>query len=537
MKPPQDDFTAAMDLTKLCAQRLYSEQGQLESPTVAQVKLYHDNWIGFIKSFVRVYSSSTVELKPLILTSLFEILEHYGKNFSTELWKDIFVDGLWHFFDKVRRQTLSYDPEILVESSGLFKVLDGIMSFYDQFELFHITPSVLSLLTDFISSDNEHLATSGTTSFATLIANSGKHFTIEIWTMVFDALFDIFKRTNFHLNRDFIISSTSLPAPAPTPVTDGSTPTPVPGTDQAPIPTISIPTGGPSSPFTPSKSPRGVPTSGPAPTTPTKEEPSRPVKSDSLAPTTNPEKSGVDSKSRSRKSRHQHVLTTNEIIENLSGGCRVRIEVLHLIRDGILNKWFSQLSLDHLRALLDLVQQSYESAIVTLADDELFTQINKTWESKKVSTFIELQNKIAGNSMSCYLDCLFKLEADNPEYQKLAETCLISSCSSVMRNFMKEERKLMPARTRRPSTRVSIDPSPRVLQTISNTVPIVLLILDQLNTYTDEKLSSVLLAIYPLIVDLTISSNYEVRLAVRKLLWRIGTTQIKGFDQPFQEWS
>lgn len=55
---------------------------------------------------------------------------------------------------------------------------------------------------------------------------------------------------------------------------------------------------------------------------------------------------------------------------------------------------------------------------------------------------------------------------------------------------MNEERKLHPTKNRRTSSIANINTNNRIAQTISSTVPTVLLILDRITGYTDEKVMS-----------------------------------------------
>jgi len=474
-----------------------------------------------------------VETKPDILNSIFEILQEHGSVLEEDLWRKIFVDGLWHFFDKVKEQThaAALQPDILVESSALFKVLDGVISLYEQYfdKISSLSIEIMALLTDFITSDNEHLATCGTTSFGILLSNCGKNFNEQDWAVTIHSLSDVLTKTNPLITRGPVLEAIQqlLPPESPSKVT----PTPTPE-KLSPTPTS-----------TPVKS-SPTPASTPVKSSPTPEKSSNQTTAETSPSVDESVVQSVPSETHSKsKARRSHKPTKPqptpyELLDGLAGTCRIRIEVLNLLREGILEKYFPQLKVDQIRLLLALAQQSYDVGMEILADDEFFNITMKVWDPKKLSMFIELQNKLTANAMSCYLDCLFKLEADpSPEYQKLAEDCLISSCTSVMRSFMNEEKKLHPTKKRRSSSVANLNTNNRIAQTISSTVPTVLLILDRITSYSDEKFGSVLLAVYPLICDLTLSNNYEVRVAVRKTLWRVGNTHITGFDDQFKEWN
>lgn len=116
----------------------------------------------------------------------------------------------------------------------------------------------------------------------------------------------------------------------------------------------------------------------------------------------------------------------------------------------------------------------------------------------------EFQNLVAVDAMYTYLDILFLMQLDDTEEEKIrvAENCLISTCVTIIRTYISHSIQIVPQpdrqksvthlRPRTRSTRPVASPKQmaRLKEITEITVPVLLLILEKIFEFPDDKVIS-----------------------------------------------
>eukprot|EP01127_Copromyxa_protea_P009389 TRINITY_DN2209_c0_g1_i4.p1 TRINITY_DN2209_c0_g1~~TRINITY_DN2209_c0_g1_i4.p1 ORF type:complete len:1805 (-),score=476.17 TRINITY_DN2209_c0_g1_i4:124-4893(-) len=499
----------AIKSMKLCSKKLSTFcKPETESPQ--DIQRWNNQWLSLVNAFVRTILTATVDNRRVALNTMFSVLKTEGVLFDTLLWKYLFEQGVWHLFDKLKTVTADTKEDwLLTESSDLFKALHGVISLFDTFfEVIHsLLPDVLALMATFIESKNEHLATFGTTSLETLLQNNGRNFSHQDWSQVTQSLKNVLRQSLIpQVEASSEVSSETSGVPgAGVGISREASPTRAPE-DEVPAS---------SAPVTPKKvvvTPKKTVVSG---------SPRTPGRTSSVA---------------------------EVMMKVVIGKCEVRKQLLHLVRDLILKSFFTCLTLPQINELMECMQRTYDNSNIALENDNFFDVQLKGLDTRQL---VVLLNEVASDSMYCYFDFLFRLEEEEePERIEIAKTFLVNSCESLIQTYMgivaqfvddattdevkhkKSSRKLLNPRSEQSSS--IFGKKERMSVAMNGTVPILVLILTKLLTYSDEKLSSVLHSLYPLLCDLILSDSYQVRLLLRQIVWRVGIMNVPEFEQPFR---
>jgi hypothetical protein len=470
--PHSINFTS-IEMLGDCAKKLVTMTSNGESGGISPRSTeLADQWIILVNAFVHVHTDTSMEIRPKVISTLFETLLKYGKLLSLPLWKRIMVDGLWHMFDKVKvlkssdnikkGQTNSTQELLLTETSDTFKSFHEITVLYDSLwsHLSSLLPELLDLMIIFMESENENLAIFGTTAFDTLICNSGGKFTTSQWTAVCSAIQRVLTNTEPLLLRETILNATKS------------------------------------------------------------------------------------------ESQEENSNTLDKFLRILQAQCRVRKQIFKVLKDTIITKFYKILDFNHLITLLNSAQYCFQRSSLMNLDHELHDRFEELSKTNNQALF-EFQNLVAVDAMYTYLDILFLMQLDDNEEEKIdvAEKCLISTCITIIRTYISHSIQIVPQpdrqksvtnlRPRTRSTRTAASPKQMVrLKEITEiTVPVLLLILEKIFEFPDDKFCSSLESLYSLICDLVMSESYEVRMLVRQTFWRIGNLNVPGFTAPLTQFN
>eukprot|EP01126_Amoeba_proteus_P037096 TRINITY_DN3803_c2_g1_i2.p1 TRINITY_DN3803_c2_g1~~TRINITY_DN3803_c2_g1_i2.p1 ORF type:complete len:1048 (-),score=219.55 TRINITY_DN3803_c2_g1_i2:306-3035(-) len=470
---------------------------------------WYGQWLSLVNVLVRTILNTSGESRRLALNTMFGILKAEGRSFPPVLWGLLFDKGLWKLFDPLRSVDADTKEEwLLTESSDLFKALHGVLSLFDIFfpSISTHLSDALSLIANFIQSENEHLSTFGTTSLETLLQNNGKNFSPNHWETVCSSLSSV-------LQKSFI--SNLVQASATTTATTIAT-------------SISVPTST-TTPPTPPTEAGGV---------------LLPIEGSNVV-TSDAEENPTDEESYSDNvtSQSEGVVTSDQhaVASIACGKCRVRKQVLHLILDIIFVKFFACLSLESINMLIRSLLQTYTLMNDALSEDSFYDVL---LHSVNTTQLVELQCMVLVHSLECYLDCLFRLESDDDrERREISRTYLINSCKSIIQAYMSItaqfvlppsiQGRLHPKRSKHLNL-VTTNKQQRQMELSGSMILILQFMLSKFLNYDDEKFSKMILATYPLLCDLVMSDSSEVRFLVRQVIWRTGTQHLHGFDEPFR---
>lgn len=528
---------AAVEMLTLCAQKLVTlqSQGINSASTDDENADYGNQFVILVSAFVHIHSDTAIAMRPKVLSTLFEILQKYGKLLSLTLWKRVMQDGLWHMFDKVkgfsidgteRTEKLTQSQQVaLAETSDTFKSFHEITVLFDELWS-HLSPllsELLDLMVAFMESENEHLAIFGSTAFDTLLSNSGSKFTNDHWSAVCAAINRVLTNTEpAKLRANVLPTETEQAGPKTEPVSTASTnaATPSNASNQA-----------------------------------------------------------------------------NRVIVVMKGQAAVRTQVFKVVKDTILQLYSRVLLLDHWSQLLESAQACFRRSSLFHLDHDFHDRMEDAIKSNASHQgLFDFQNLVAVDALYTYLDVLFMLQADteHAEWNEFAEKCLIGTCTTIIQTYNNQSILLMSDRPKQPmtslrprqSTRSLASPAPnrsntthalsssnaggnshannnngaasmsasqasssgvpdtprqlrRVRQITEITVPVLLLILEKIMEFSDEKFVLCLSSLYTPLFDLTMSDSYDVRLFVRQTLWRAASLLTKDFAiepyAPFQD--
>jgi Sec7-like guanine-nucleotide exchange factor len=453
---------------------------------------HRGQWFPVLRGLTQTCESHDINVRPLALLALFELLNTYGNLFSQRLFKCIFTEIIFPVFENVLRPAASQiaidDTEWLLTTCHKF--LHGTVVLFSNFYKSLgslLLDEFLDLLSRLTLQNNEKLATFGITCLETLLTSTSHHYTSEMWSAVISAIALIMKQ-NMPPKLRVVSPPTTASANANVVPTDATQTSTSPDNLRSPSsPSIAA-----------SQSPAGLP---------------KPT----AARVTRQGTAGGLSRSTSMAKR-----TADPRKKILLGKAWIQNSALKMVRECLIdgnspNETINSLEPRFMAQILDIYMQSFVYAYKVLRDPKL--------EDKTEQSLYDLILKQEIDSMWTYTEVVFALynehfaksPASNPVVQIVEERILttfatLEQCHSAMA----QQSATLSERSRR------LHESNEAL---------VISFLSNINSFPDETFLLFLARIYPSFIRLTLSDSIKVRETVRDVMGRLGLLKLVGLTK------
>eukprot|EP01114_Cavostelium_apophysatum_P013913 TRINITY_DN3475_c0_g1_i1.p1 TRINITY_DN3475_c0_g1~~TRINITY_DN3475_c0_g1_i1.p1 ORF type:complete len:1736 (+),score=542.67 TRINITY_DN3475_c0_g1_i1:271-5478(+) len=441
-------------------------------------------WWPILTGLSSIVSHVHVDVRMASLRSLFNLLNSYGAMFNSQFWELTFRGILLPIFDSARHASmdlLQEDNEWLTTTClPAFNYMIELFSNYFD-EVSFLLNELLNLLGSCILQDNESLARIGATCFLQLVITNGPKFTESMWASLCNKLAQVLDRNSprtvaASLDEfgDEILHSVARQSHQPQIGLSYSASLESSKTSPPPVhhgETIAA----------------SAPESG-------ADRPGSPISAVEVS-RADPEKK---KKSKSRAKTPQIALKL------IRGKCTVQLGLIEAVNE-ILNAYYSQFSTAQLVVLLESLQTCY---LVTEKDLLHIRPVN--------TDLLDLFLREETTAISCLLRVLVRMYAESSENEKdkieVAEERFITKTQDILKEFTSK------------ATNVNSNAvhSPEVDRILSSYVPIVLQILRGVSDFRDDQFVKHLSVFYPILTDLILIHNREVRLVLREFFLRSG---------------